>query len=191
MILLWAIVIGLVATLLRARLTHRTLKLTHLRWEWLILVTVIPQIFLFQIHATAKLVPESVVPIIHVVSMAGLLIFAIRNITRPGFWALGLGLLGNFLVIILNGGWMPISVETLSRMGTGHLDSFWVIGSRLGHGKDRIMPLENTNLAWLSDRLILPKWIPLDIAFSMGDIFITIGTILLLWSLSSNNKEKE
>jgi hypothetical protein len=191
MILLWAIAIGLVATIMRARLTHRTLKLTHLRWEWLIVVSVIPQVFLFQIPATAARIPETVVPVIQVISMAGLLVFALGNIIKPGFWALGLGLFSNFLVIVINGGWMPISVETLVRLYTDHPESFWIIGARLGHGKDRILALENTHLAWLSDQLILPQWIPIRIAFSIGDIFITIGTILLLWSLSSNNKEKE
>jgi hypothetical protein len=191
MILLWAVIIGLAATILRARLNHRTLKLVKLRWEWLVFVAVIPQIFMFQIPATAKLFPESIIPVLQVISMAGLVAFAIINAVAPGFWALGLGLISNFLVIVLNGGWMPISAETLVRMVPNQPEDFWVIGSRLGYTKDRILAPTEINLAWFSDRLLLPNWLPLNIAFSPGDIFISIGTILLLWSLSSNKKEKE
>jgi hypothetical protein len=191
MILLWAVILGLAATILRARLTHRTLKLVKLRWEWLVFASVIPQIFMFQIPATAKLFPESLVPVIQVISMSGLVAFALINAVAPGFWALGLGLFSNFLVIVLNGGWMPISSETLVRMVPYQPENFWVIGTRLGYTKDRILAPTQINLAWFSDRLLLPNWLPLNIAFSPGDIFISIGTILLLWSLSSNQKEKE
>ena len=123
--------------------------------------------------------------------MAGLVVFALINAVAPGFWALGLGLISNFLVIVLNGGWMPISTETLIRMVPYQPENFWVIGTRLGYTKDRILAPTQINLAWFSDRLLLPNWLPLNIAFSPGDIFISIGTILLLWSLSSNKKEKE
>jgi hypothetical protein len=191
MILLIAIVIGLAATILRARLSHRTLKLKNLRWEWLVFISVIPQIFLFQIPITAKLIPESLVPIAQIISMVGLLVFTSVNLLSPGFWALGLGLISNFLVIVLNGGWMPISVDTLTRMVPDRSPEFWIIGTRLGFSKDRILSPGEINLIWLSDRLVLPQWIPLHIAFSLGDIFITIGTLILLWSLSNPVKEKE
>jgi len=191
MILLWAVVIGLAATIVRARLTHRTLKLRNLRWEWLVFVSVIPQILLFQVPAIGKWVLESIVPIVQIVTMVGLVIFASANVTAPGFWALWLGLMGNFLVIVLNGGWMPISAETLVRIMPRSPGEFCGIGTRLGYTKDRIMAPAEINLAWLSDRLVLPHWFPLQIAFSLGDIFISIGTIILLWSLSRKEKEEE
>ena len=191
MILLWTVLIGLAATILRARLNHRTLKLVKLRWEWLVFVSVIPQIFMFQIPATAKWFPESIVPVIQVTSMTGLVAFAVINSFAPGFWALGFGLISNFLVIVRNGGWMPISVETLVRMDSHHPIDFWVVGSRLGYTKDRIFAPAETNLGWLSDRFLLPQWLPVNIAFSLGDIFISIGALLLLWSLSRKEMEEK
>lgn len=191
MILLSAVVIGLAATLLRARLTRRTLKLKQLRWEWLVFVSVIPQILLFQVPAVGKWVPESIVPTIQIVTMVGLVIFASANVTVPGFWALWIGIMSNFLVIISNGGWMPISTETLARIIPRNPGEFCGVGTRLGYTKDRIMAPAEINLAWLSDRLVLPHWLSLNIAFSVGDIFISIGTILLLWSLSNKEKEEE
>jgi hypothetical protein len=93
--------------------------------------------------------------------------------------------------MILNGGWMPISQETLLRLYPAQPVERWVIGTRLGLTKDWILPITNTNLAWLSDCLILPQWFPYKVAFSFGDIFISIGAVILLWSLSSKVEEKE
>ena len=191
MILLLAIIIGLAATLLRARLNHRTLKLKHLRWEWLVFVAVIPQLLVFQVPFTGRWIPEMFIPLIQIFSMLGLLVFAVANGLTPGFWAMGLGLTANFLVIILNGGWMPINQETLSRLVPSlPLDS-WVIGTRLGFGKDRILAVSDTKLIWLSDCFVSPQWFPYKVAFSLGDVIISIGAVLLLWSLSRKEEEKK
>lgn len=184
MILLLAIVIGLAATSLRARLKHRKIKLRKLRWEWLVFVMVLPQVLVFQVPVIARWIPESVIPFIQITSMLGLLIFTVANLNVPGFWALGIGLAGNFLAISLNGGWMPISLETIKRMYPTIEASHWSVGSRFGLSKDRILSIGDTNLAWLSDCITLPQWIPYRVAFSVGDIFISIGAFLLLWSLS-------
>jgi hypothetical protein len=190
MILLLAIVIGLLATLIRARLNNRTLILPPFRWEWLVFVSVIPQVFVFYIPTIGQWVPEWTIPIIQIISMAGLLIFTSVNLTRPGFWALGVGLFSNFLVIVLNGGWMPIHPQTLKRMVPAQPIEVWEIGTRLGFTKDRIMTYDQTNLAFLSDIFTLPQWIPYKVAFSIGDVLIAIGIFILLWSLSSNNRRK-
>jgi len=184
MILLSAVILGLAATLVRARLTHRTLKLTQLKWEWLVFVCVIPQIFAFYLPSTARYIPESILPVIQILSMFGLVVFALYNFLAPGFWALGFGLICNFLVILCNGGWMPISVDTLQRTLPSHPVDYWTIGTRLGFTKDLVLMPANTRLVWLSDRFTLPPGLPQNIAFSLGDIFISIGAFFLLWSLS-------
>jgi hypothetical protein len=187
MILIFAIVVGLVATLIRAKINHRPLKLRKLSWEWLVFVAVIPQILVFQIPAISRFVPETFVPFIQITSMLGLLVFVARNFLVPGFWALGFGLLSNFLVILMNGGWMPVSLQTLSRLTSSKPETYWQIGTRLGYSKDYIMAVEDTKLVWLSDVLTLPQWFPYKFAFSVGDVLISIGTLILLWSLSNKN----
>jgi len=187
MILLIAIVVGLAATVVRAKINHRPLKLRKLSWEWLVFVAVIPQILVFQIPAISRFVPETFVPFIQITSMLGLLVFVARNFLVPGFWALGFGLLSNYLVIIMNGGWMPVSPQTLSRLSLSKPETYWQIGTRLGYSKDYIMAVEDTKLVWFSDVLTLPQWFPYKFAFSVGDILISIGTLILLWSLSKKN----
>lgn len=191
MILTVAILIGLVATLLRARLYRRSLKLVQLRWEWLVFIAVIPQLLVFQIRAVSRLIPESVVPTILILSMVGLLAFAVANMYAPGLWAMVFGLVSNLVVICLNKGWMPISPETILRVRPDLTMAAITIGARVGISKDRILAATETNMGWLSDCLILPGWFPYKFAFSIGDVFISIGVLLLLWSLSSTSVNKE
>ena len=189
MILLLAVILGLIATFIRARLKNRTLKLPPFHLEWLVFVSVIPQVFAFYVPSVGRLIPESIIPFLQILTMLGLLIFAAMNLTTPGFWALSLGLLSNFVVIVLNGGWMPILPETLHRMVPTQPIEVWEVGTRLGFTKDRILTYEETKLVFLSDIFTLPQWIPYKVAFSIGDVFISIGAFLLLWSLSQKQKE--
>lgn len=184
MILTLAIILGLIATIIRSRLTNRTLKLPKFRLEWLVFVAVIPQILTFYIPVVGQQIPESMIPAIQITTMLGLLVFTVVNYLQPGFWLLSLGLFSNFLVIFLNGGWMPILPETLHRIVPTKPIEIWEVGTRLGLSKDRIIAYEDAKLAFLSDWFTLPQWIPYKVAFSLGDIFISIGVVILLWSLS-------
>jgi hypothetical protein len=191
MILLVAILIGLAATTLRARLYHRSLTSVQVRLEWLVFTAVIPQIAVFQIPAIGKWIPEAIIPVIQISTMTGLLIFTLANLKSTGFSVLSLGLLGNLLVIALNKGWMPVSPETLIRLRPDLPASTWVVGARLALSKDQIMASSETTLGWLSDCLTLPPWVPYKFVFSVGDILIAIGAFLLLWSLSRDTVKKE
>ncbi len=189
MILTLAIFIGLLATFVRSRLTNRTLKFPKLRLEWLVFVAVIPQVLTFYIPIVGQQIPESMIPAIQFITMLGLLVFTSVNLLRPGFWMLGLGLFSNFLVIFLNGGWMPILPETLHRMVPTKPLETWEVGTRLGTTKDRIFAYGDVKLFFLSDQFTMPQWFPYQVAFSLGDIFITIGVVILLWSLSRKREE--
>jgi hypothetical protein len=190
-ILLVAVVAGLIATNLRALCAKRHLRTIELRFSWLVILAVVPQLLVFQLRATARLVPENILPVILVLSQVLLLIFAGANFRQPGFWALSIGLLVNFLAIGLNGGWMPISPETIQRLYPSLPSETWLVGERLGFSKDRIMTTNGTRLAWLSDVFTLPMWVSYQVAFSVGDIFIALGAFLILWSLSNPIEESK
>jgi hypothetical protein len=190
MILLLAVLFGLAATYLRVRLKHRRIRLPTIRWEWLVFAMVLPQVLIFQVPAVARWIPESVIPFVQIISMLGLLVFVAANLRVHGFWALGIGLVSNLSVITANGGWMPISLSTLKRMYPYIDPDVWVNGARFGLSKDRILAVEKTNLAWLSDCFTLPHWVPYKVAFSPGDILISIGVLLLFWSMSRREQEK-
>jgi hypothetical protein len=189
MILSLAVIIGLAATIIRARMKKRTLTLPPIHFEGLVFIAVIPQILIFYVPRVSKVVPETIIPYIQMISMVGLIVFVGLNIKKKGFVLLGAGLVSNFLAIATNGGWMPISVKTLNRLNPEVPIESWKVGERLALTKDRILSPEHTNLGFLTDAFSLPSWIRYKFAFSLGDILISAGIIYILWSLSDPIKE--
>lgn len=193
MVLLVAVFIGLVAGFLRAFIGRQPYRIYDLKWPWLVLVAFIPQYFAFFNLKTRTSISNNLASILLVGSLIFLLAFSIFNIHKMSFWPIVLGFFLNFLVILLNGGFMPISPSTILKLIPGQTDS-WTIGQRLGYGKDIVLTPEMTKLGFLSDRFLLPPIGNLRVAFSLGDVFIALGVIWLLWSLGgkpgSIKKEK-
>lgn len=183
MILLFAVLFGLIAGLLRARVGKRAYKSFSLKGIWLVFLAYLPQFFAFNLPATRSIMPDSWIPPILVSSQTLLLVFAWINRTQSGFLLLGLGLLFNFLVISLNGGMMPISPEITNQLIEPGTTINLQIGQRVGTGKDILLQPADTKLSFLSDRFTLPKWIPFRLAYSFGDILISMGAFWLLWQL--------
>jgi hypothetical protein len=182
-ILLLAVAAGLPAGLARAWWGGRQLTPPSLRLAWLVPVAFLPQWLTFYLPATRKLIPDGLAAAALISSQILLLIFAWFNRNQAGFWALGLGLTLNLLVIALNGGLMPISPDIVARLAPEAPPGAWQIGRRLGTGKDIVLPVPTTQLWWLSDRFLLPWWFPYRAAFSLGDVLIAVGALWLLWTM--------
>lgn len=113
---------------------------------------------------------------IHLISYSLLFVGIYFNISKLSFKLIMLGTFLNFLVIMLNGGQMPVSQDAMIRAGlTGDLDAL-INGEIITHtviGKDTV-------LKFLGDIFILAKPYPKPKVFSLGDVFLAIGIFVYI-----------
>lgn len=129
--------------------------------------------FLFQ--------PQEGARIVCIAQYALIFLFLALNIRRPVWPAfVFLGSLGNFLVILLNGGCMPVSAE-----------QFGAQAERLEQlAQNRIyaycLANEQTKLPYLGDILRLgPAGVPFGFA-SVGDLVLCAGVLVLMIQMAHN-----
>jgi len=186
MILLTASTSGLFTALLRATVQRRELAPPVLHRVPVALLAFAIQWFAFGWPATRSLLSDHTAAFALMASLFLLLVFAWANRRQPGFWALIVGTYLNLLVIAANGGFMPVSPETVHAFAPQALPHL-VIGERIGYSKDILLPAAKTTFCFLSDRFLLPGWFPYQVAFSLGDALIACGAF---WSLCNTARRK-
>ena len=129
MILVLAIAAGWLSGLVRSWIVRKPYRVPELSRTWLVLVAVAPQLLIFQIPYTAGWFSDTWASAVLVISQLLLLGFVWFNRDLVGFRILGLGLILNLLVIILNGGLMPLAPETAQALYPEVSLSVWQIGS--------------------------------------------------------------
>ena len=185
MILLVGLILGLIAGSVRAWVVGRSYSLPDIQRGELALLSFLPQALVFFIPQTGRFVSQQWAAFILPISLGILVLFAWFNRRLQGFWLLGLGLLLNLAVIAANGGLMPISPETLMIVhGTTAQgkQAEEVINSRAFGTKSILLPAEEIRLEWLADRFTVPDQLPIQFAFSLGDVFLAAGAFWVLWA---------
>ena len=180
MILTLAVILGLIASAIRNRsnAASRLASIT-LHAPWLALVALALQVPLLRAPSgpTQQVVTAQT---LFLLSHLLLLTFVWLNRRLVGIQIVGLGVLCNLAVILTNGGFMPITPETLVRINPGSTLDHWTVGFHYGYSKDVILTAQDTVLQVLSDMLVLPPPFPWPTAFSAGDLMIAAGIIVLL-----------
>jgi hypothetical protein len=188
-ILLTAVLVGLLAGFLRARLQQQSWQLPELKHVWLVVAAFLPQLLIFYLPGWRTHLPDFVSAVCLVGSQVGLLVFCLLNWRQKGMLILAGGLALNLLAITANGGFMPLSTETAAQLIPERLLHNLNVGSPLGAGsKDILLAPEQIVFPWLVDRFLPPGWFPYRFAFSSGDIFIGMGAFLLL-SMQPNRQK--
>ena len=179
MILFLAVIAGLLVGLGRAYWYKQPYLAPNLQTIWLAVVAFLPQLFIAYIPTTRRLFNDGLASLSFLASLVLFFVFAWLNRRLPGMPILIFGLLLNLVVILANGGWMPISPHTASLLLGRDVLQFVNLGSRFGE-KDILLPAQNIHLEFLADRFLLPAWLPYKVAFSLGDVLISVGAFWLL-----------
>lgn len=114
--------------------------------------------------------------IIHFISYCLLFIGIYFNISRLSFKLIMIGTFLNFIVIILNGGQMPVSQDAMIKAGLGGDLNALINGEVVTH----TVIAKDTVLKFLGDVFILPKPYPRPKVFSIGDVFMAVGVFIYI-----------
>ena len=179
MILALAVILGLVLGLVRRGRGAVGIAGLPLRGLWLAPAALVLQVPLLRAPfcpADEVAVPQALFLLSHLFLLA----FVWLNRQSDGIWFVWLGVLCNLAVIVDNGGFMPITPETLVRINPGASLEQCTIGYHYGFSKDIILAQADTRLWLLSDVLVLPAPFPWPTAFSLGDLLLAAGIVGLL-----------
>lgn len=114
--------------------------------------------------------------LIHFLSYMLLFIGLYYNRSLLGFKLIFIGIFLNFLVIMANGGQMPVLGEAMVNIGL--VDN--MVAIRDGHVITHTLIDDRTVLRYLGDIMVLPKPYPRPKIFSIGDVFMAVGVFLYI-----------
>ncbi len=158
-------------------------RLTHLarhRWQApaLPLVALGLQIVAFLPDETASAATRVFAATVHLLSYGLVLGFAWANRRTPWVRLIAVGIALNVLAIVANGGFMPVSPGAAAgTAGSGEAVARGIYNNSIRMSAD-------TRLSFLGDVFRMPAWFPLPIAFSAGDLLISVGAFALVQRLT-------
>lgn len=110
--------------------------------------------------------------LVHVTSYLFAGAFLLRNRHVPGLWLLGLGGLANLAAIAANGGVMPAAPEAWRAAGLGDPSAF-----------TNSAVVAEPRLGFLGDVFAIPPPVPFANVFSVGDVLLIVGALVVLHRL--------
>ncbi|MBT2726773.1 DUF5317 domain-containing protein [Bacillus sp. ISL-75] len=155
----------------------RALAQLKLKWGWIFPLLLVVELAVFILQNDSKFLGQVSGYIYIVVYVLGLL-FLFINRKNAGFNLILLGVFLNFLVMVLNGGRMPVSLDAASILPAGYLDVF----KEQLYAKHTALT-ESTKLGILGDIIPITDPYPRTQIISIGDIIMNIGAFLFIQSL--------
>jgi len=157
MLLLAAVFVGLAIGVLSG---GKLGNLSNLRFRWpffVLAVLVIKEVVLI-----SPLSRVDGVQFAYAASLAALVAWTVWHFDLlPGVWMVSVGAALNLVVVVANGGRMPVAPELAGHLvQRGHIGQYVVMGP-------------GTNIGWLADWIDVPG--PLGGAYSPGDVVVAFG----------------
>ncbi len=157
-----------------------SLASVDVKWGWLAPLAFLMQAYLIFFPADRAGGLLSARSLLLMASHILLLAVVWRNRHLGGVKLIGLGLLLNFLVMVVNGGFMPITPEALVQIGYDGNASQLETGYIVGRTKNVVVEPGEAALWFLSDLMVIPRPFPIPTALSVGDLLIVAGVFFFL-----------
>jgi hypothetical protein len=178
------IIISLIVGFLRKG-NLRALSHLKLKWGWVFPVLLLTQIFVFTFQNDIPFLGQASDSIYIVVYIVGL-VFLFMNRHHKGFNLIWIGVFLNFIVMVVNGGRMPVSVEASAVLDPGYIQA---LKDGL-YGKHAILT-EATKLGFLGDIIPLSDPYPRTQIISIGDVIMNIGIFFFIQNLMVKSSQTD
>jgi hypothetical protein len=168
MFILYAVPIGL---LLGVLVGGRPAGLAALRIRYgpIMVAGLLVQIVLFTPAVTEVI--GDLGPPIYVLSTAVVIGAVLMNARITGMPVIALGAISNLTAIVANGGYMPADAGAMASLGRGEPTTY-----------SNSTILAEPALRPLTDIFVLPAWVPFTNVFSIGDVLIALGVVIVIVS---------
>ena len=166
MFILYALAAGIVVGLLAGG-RPEGLGALRFRWTGLMVAGLLVQVVLFSGPIADRV--GALGPPVYVASTALVLVAVLANRSIRGMTIVALGAASNLAAIIANGGFMPASQAAMDALGKTDPTTY--------SNSDIVA---DPALAPLTDVFALPGWLPFANVFSVGDVLIGIGVIVVI-----------
>lgn len=167
MVFLDAVAVALVAGLLLGG-TPAALGELRLQRLWLAYVAIALQVVAFPSGTLPWTTPDGVARALWLFSYGLLIAMIAANRHVRGIAVVGAGLACNLVAIVANGGLMPVTDDALRGAGLDYAV------------RNNSISLSEPRLAGLVDRFAAPSWLPLGNVFSVGDVLIGAGIVIVV-----------
>jgi Family of unknown function (DUF5317) len=141
----------------------------RLRGAWLFIAALALQVVAFPSGYLPFTISDGVATGLWLCSYALLVALAFLNLRVRGFPLATAGMLSNLVAVLANGGHMPALPRALVAAGTP-----------IGHLHNNSVVADHPHLSWLIDRWGAPEWVPLANVYSVGDVLLALGTIVIV-----------
>lgn len=159
----------------------RGLAQLKLKWGWVFPLLLVIQLIVFVFQNKIKFLGQVSGFIYIAVYVLGLL-FLFMNRKNPGFIFILIGVFLNFLVMVINGGRMPVSIDAASVLEPGYVEAL----KQSLYAKHQMLT-SSTKLGFLGDIIPLSDPYPRTQIISIGDVIMNIGVFVFIQYLMLNH----
>jgi hypothetical protein len=168
MFLLPVVIVGvLIGFLLGGRLDR--IADMRLRAPWLFYAAIALQLLAFPSLFMPWHASETIATVLSIGSYVCLLAVFALNARLTGMPIAGAGMLLNLAAIVANGGHMPALPRAMRDAGLSYTGVH-----------NNSVAEAHPNLVWFVDRWAAPSWVPAGNVFSIGDVLIAVGAVVLV-----------